>query len=391
MSTMVVEQDLAPHMPTPPPAVASAISAPVGFDPVDLDSVPEVDALVGSLGMGRFVRSGLTAPFGRNDIWFGPTTAGPSLFVKRMVGHPDDLAGRMRRLLTFQDVLDQPRAGALRCPDLLGTDPDHQLVAFEALDDAATGSSLMVDEAFTDADAEAVGAAVAELHGLRPPAADVADTTRPALPSLSLIEGVPLSVYENLSFGEIEVWRLQQNDGALIESLHRLDRAETAAPRVPAHCDLRVDQLLRTQGDWWITDWEEFRLADPARDVGSFAGEWLYRAVLDIVTTRGDFTFVEASLDHATVLSRGAERIQGLRPRIQAFWAAYRAGRPNHDAELPVRAAAFAGWHMLDRLIAGSSVQGRLSAIERAAAGIGRSVLLDPARFATTIGLGTPS
>lgn len=360
------------------------------FDPVDLAAVPAVDALLGSLGLGTFRRDTLLSPFGRNDIWAGPTTTGRGVFVKQLVGRGREVAGRLDRLLSFEKTKQHNGTAVLpgvTTPRFLGCDRENRLVAFDLVDRARSGSELMVDEEFDDAHSARVGTAIAALHNLGT-GGDL-DRSRPALPSLPLLDGVPLEVFENLSFGEIEAWRLQQNDPALVAALHALADAETRAPVTPAHCDLRLDQLLVDGEQLWITDWEEFRLADPARDIGSFSGEWLYRAVLDIVTTRGDFTFVAASFDHDMVLQRGASRIQALRPRIKAFWSAYRAGRPDHDPGLAVRAASFAGWHMLDRLIAGSTSQGRLSGIERAAAGIGRSILLQPARFADTIGLET--
>jgi hypothetical protein len=213
------------------------------------------------------------------------------------------------------------------------------------------------------------------------------DVSRPPLPSLDLVNGLPMQMFENVSYGEIEAWRLQQNDPELLKALVELRERETGAVRSPAHCDFRVDQLLVVGGAVLITDWEEFRFADPARDVGSFAGEWLYRSILDIVTSRGDDAFDESALDHAAVLSRGAAKLERLRPRICHFWSAYRSARTGLDGAFVERAAAFTGWHMLDRLIAGSTFRGRLTGIERAAAGIGRGILINPGKFAPAIGM----
>lgn len=358
------------------------------FTPVDLDTVPEVEQFLRELGLGGFRRDSVTAPIGRNDTWAGVTESGRKVFVKRIEGPREDVAARMRRLLSFERFAALLQGTPLRSPAFLGSDLPTRLVAFEFVESGVSGARLMVEETFHDGLAEAAGEAIAALHEGEPPEGEELDRSTPVLPALLLRPGVTLQAFRNFSFAEIEAWRLVQGDAALQEAIAQLCRREAAAPRVPAHCDLRVDQFIVARERLYITDWEEFRLADGARDVGSFAGEWLYRSVLDIVTSRGDSVYVDLEFDHATILRRGAEKIERLRPKVQHFWRAYLGGRERIDDEFAQRATAFAGWHMLDRLIAGAPRRGRISGIEKAAAGIGRKLLLEPGKFAATIGLG---
>lgn len=369
---------------------------PDGITPLDLDQNPAVERFLGELGYGVFVRSALTAPFGRNDVWAGPTSSGEHVFVKRLTGSLPDVAARMDRLHAFQRVFaaqpgHSPGAAPLEAPEYLGRDVEHGLVAYRMVTGATGGASHVVAQTFDDDMARRVGGAVAAIHRMTVPADVRLDDSLPNLPSLDLVNGLPLEVYENISNGELEAWRLQQNDLELVRALSALRWSEAGARRTPAHCDLRADQLLFSGGRVLVADWEEFRLADPARDVGGFAGEWLHRSVLDIVTSRGAATdFADVALDHEAVLRKGVATLQSLRPRIEHFWAGYRAGVDWADEDFAARAAAFAGWHMLDRLIAGSAYRGLLSGIERAAAGIGRIILIDPRKFVSAIGLGVP-
>ncbi|MET3804674.1 hypothetical protein ABIB25_001669 [Nakamurella sp. UYEF19] len=348
----------------------------------------QVESMLAGWGYSTLDAATITSPIGRNQIWSGRTSEGIALFVKRLEGHRTDVAARLARIRSFERlrVLD-PGALGFRTPALLATHDDPAVVLFEQISEGRSGAELMILEEFDEGHAALVGHALAGLHGLAHSADDEPDTSRPLLPPLPWLDGLPLGVVETLSAGEIEAWRLMQQDQDLIGALHRLDGWERDAPRTPAHCDFRVDQVMITDGALWITDWEEFRLADPARDIGAFAGEWMYRAILDIVTTRGDFTDAAGSFDHQQILERGARRISALRPLIVAFWRAYRDERTPTDPMLHVRSAAFAGWHMLDRLMAGSHWQARLAGIERAAAGVGRSILLQPERFSGVIGL----
>ncbi len=345
------------------------------FRPVDLDAFPEVDALLTQLGFGGFLRDEVTAPVGRNHAWSGPTESGRRVFVKRLVGTDSDVRGRMARTLTFERFAAQVPGLGRHVPTLLGCDQEAGLVVFDHLS-AKNGAELMVDEKFSGQLAYTVGETVGMLHAA--PAVEGMDDTPPVLPGPGLLHALPLDMYNELSFAELEAWRLMQRDAELREALEELWRKGEAAPRHPAHCDLRVDQLLVYGGSVpVIADWEEFRLADPARDVGAFAGEWLYRSVLDIVTNRGDgdVPFPDVELTHTQVLTRGVEKMERLLPTIHRFWHGYRTQR-EVDPDFPIRATAFAGWHMLDRLIAGASQSSRLSGIERAAAGIGRGALM---------------
>lgn len=359
----------------------------------DLDLHSAVKQFVSRLGFGEFERDSLTSPFGRNTIWAGDTTSGQGLFVKQLVGNDSDVANRMRRLQDFETCyasaeFDTMARRGLRIPVLAGFDFESKTVAYQLLPNSTSGAQLMVDETFGDDTAYSAGRAAAALHEMDVTPTLELDASLPALPSLDLVNGLPRETFENISFGEMEAWRLQQNDQPLIDALIELNRRESAAPKVPSHCDFRVDQLMMSDDELYVTDWEEFRLADPARDVGGFAGEWLYRSILDIVTTRGDIVVDESILDHERVLRRGAGKVERLRPRIQSFWRGYRDTREHLDPSFSTRATAFAGWHMLDRLIAGSSYRAKLSGIERAAAGIGRGILLNAERFAPVIGLG---
>ncbi|NUK59707.1 class V lanthionine synthetase subunit LxmK [Streptomyces lunaelactis] len=357
------------------------------FRPVDLDAFPEVDALLIQLGLGALVRDSVSAPVGRNHAWAGNTKSGRRVFVKRLVGPEADVRARMKRLLSFEEFVRDVDGLAGYVPSLLGFDEDARLVVFAHIE-AKSGAELMVDQTFGGDLAFAVGRAIGSLHAAVPDGE--LDQTLPSLPDAGLLRGMPLAMYNELSFAELEAWRLMQHDPALIKALEDLQEWESQAPRVPSHCDFRVDQLLvADDGVPILTDWEEFRLSDPARDVGSFAGEWLYRSVLDIVTNRGDArssAFDDLELTHDQVLARGTEKMERLLPLVHRFWSGYRTVRTHLDPGFTARATAFAGWHLLDRLIAGAAQSQRLSGIERAAAGIGRGALLTPHKFAPLLG-----
>ncbi len=134
----------------------------------------------------------------------------------------------------------------------------------------------MVAERFDDAVAETLGVGLARLHDTPPQTIRGLEALPPILPSLELLEGLPEGMFFNSSAAELQAWALLQRDTELRRAIESLVARERGAARVPTHCDLRVDQLLLHDGRLYLTDWEEFRLADSARDIGSFAGDnWL--------------------------------------------------------------------------------------------------------------------
>ncbi|GIH46362.1 Phosphotransferase enzyme family protein [Microbispora rosea] len=355
------------------------------FDPLALDAVPEVDALLERLGLGAFDGADLTAHIGRNDNWAGTTRGGARVFVKRVGdGSGEDLR-RFRRIVTFDLLATRPELADVRGPRLLGYDIASRLVVFELLTGVSSGAELAAEDDFGEDLCHQAGRIVGALHACRPELSPVnMDGSPPPLPVVSTLDAVPLPMFQALSAAEVELWGILQSDTAMADALRDLRRAEDAAPRRLCHCDLRLDQFLVGDGLLHLTDWEEFRLGDPARDIGGFAGEWLYRAILGIPGAAED----GGELTHAEVLARGVRELDRLRPNILAFWRAYREACPEIDDGLATRAVRFAGWHMIDRGLARAAQNARLGAVDRAAAGIGRNALLEPERFVTTLGLG---
>ena len=146
----------------------------------------------------------------------------------------------------------------------------------ELIDNAASGAELAADGRFGPELATRAGRIIGSLHRL--PADEIwpggsPGDRRPALPSETMLRGLSWTAFCACSAGELRALRLMQDDEVLASAVGGLLAREARAPRVPAHCDLRLDQFLLADGQLYVTDWEEFRLADAARDVGSFAGE----------------------------------------------------------------------------------------------------------------------
>ncbi|RST21056.1 hypothetical protein EF908_24155 [Streptomyces sp. WAC04770] len=371
----------------------------MSLTPVALDTVPAANTFLGELGLGELDGTDVASYMGRNDNWAGRTSAGVGVFLKHIGGSPQDAEQRIRRSRAFGAAVRAAGHQELTTPELLGYREDDRLLVFALLEGAETGAEMAAADRFDDELAHRAGRITGLLHAAPTEGVDPRpDDQPPALPDPSLNGSLPLAVFTGLTFAEVTFWNLMQNDAGLTDALHRLRAREAAAVHRPGHCDLRLDQFLHADGRLHLTDGEEFRLADPARDIGGFAGEWLYQAVIGL-TRPGDGdpdgigdaagSMLAPEPTHEEILARGTRELDRLRPRIAAFWAGYRSVRPADpaDGDLAARATAFAGWHLIDRAMVSASRGSRLPAVVRAAMGIGRNALLRPEQFASVLGL----
>ena len=319
---------------------------------------------------------------GRNENWTLTAADGRGLFVKRLIGPPAETAERFGRATAFAAFTDAAPPRRWRAPALLGADAEAGVLVYEQLPDAASATEWIedLDVAF----ARRIGRAVGELHAAPadavPPGARV-----PSELGAAQLAALSVEQYAASSGADLEAWALLQHDKALTRALAALAERSLAAPQRPGHCDLRLDQILRIGDGIHLVDWEEFRLADPALDVGSLVGEWLYRAAgamfVDAGAERGDSVGA-----HEELVRRGTRELAVVRPLIMAFWTGYRQeGVP--DPGLAERATAYAGWHLFDRMLAKGRFSALLGAQDRGIAGIGRTALINAPQFVATIGL----
>ncbi len=358
--------------------------------PVPLSEAPEVARALRRLGLPPLVPDGLVSHPGRNDNWAGRTEGGQQVFVKRLDRRAPDPTARFDRAYAFQVARTAAGPFSWSAPVFLGGDREALVLVYALLEGAVSGAALAEEGRFDAALACRAGRAVGELHCFHPagvPAA-AADHGRGLASRLSTLT---VAEYTRSSAAELGFWALLQHDDDLKAALRVLGERSGAAEPVPSHGDLRLDQFLLHGDELHLCDWEEFRLADPARDIGGFVGQWLFRAATLMFTEfEPDAPEEQAGADggtHAALVRGGADQLDAVRPLIAAFWRGYRDARPTAEPGLAERAVAYAGWHLFDRVLATATHSARLTAVQRGTAGVGRGALLAPRRFIDVLGL----
>ncbi|MFW5420916.1 class IV lanthionine synthetase subunit LxmK [Nocardiopsis sp. CNT-189] len=357
--------------------------------PAPLTGAPDVNRVLAELGLGRMEGSSLVSFSGRNDNWRGTTDTGAAVFVKRILPESGTASPSFDRSVAFERLVQAAPESAPPAPHCLGWDQGTGLIVWEGLASTASAAVLADEDRFTEAHARRAGRILGTLHSMRSLPEAAVDTSPPAMPPMEWAEALPLELYLSSSMAELEAWNLIQQDRELVSALRRLRSWEAEAPRTPAHCDFRLDQLILEGSRMLLSDWEEFRIADPARDVGAFAGEWLYRAATGGPRGHhgGGLPGPDPDGDpHTGIISRTRAKFIADRPLVEALWQGYRSAR-DPDPGFAERAAAWAGWYLFERLIATARERPRLFAGVKAAAGIGRRALLTPADAAPLLGL----
>jgi aminoglycoside phosphotransferase (APT) family kinase protein len=178
------------------------------------------------------------------------------------------------------------------------------------------------------------------------------------------------------SGGELECWRLFHHDRELQDALMVWLASAAADPApVPIHGDLRPDQFLVAPEGVFIVDWEEFTLGPATRDLAGVAGALIFDAL--VRTFGGDLGGFRTAADvHRTLLSRGQALLTAAQPGLRAFLNAYE-GQSGLQADRR-RLAVDIGWFLIERVLARSMLAHRLSASDRAIAGIGREAMTRP-------------
>lgn len=330
-----------------------------------------IDDVVVRLGLGPV--EGETQRYaGRNANVSATTRSGRRIFVKRVYGAN---SVRFARALDFER-----RAGpAPARPVLLGHDEQHQILVYDFIADATSLGAVAQREELTVELARAVGEQVAALHGTD---VTTVGTAPHLLPSMRYFGEIPLNVFLGMTAGELELVRLLQADPELAAAVLAIITTESAGAYEPAyiHADLRLDQILLADGELLLGDFEDARAGDPARDLGSLIGDLLYLALLTIPRRAADLA-PGTSAGHTEIMAAGSAALDEVAPVIHAFVEGYASGRGPLTTELEERSLRFAGWHMFDRLFATAESAFRLDGAAKAAAGIGRSLLIAPGEF----------
>ncbi|MEW1980954.1 phosphotransferase [Citricoccus sp. NPDC079358] len=322
----------------------------------------------------------ITPKMGRNvsGIFETPTAR---CFVKRFTGLAAGERWRNSRAFNKAGIVT---SGAMRTPSLMFSHEPSATLIYEAMPrDATHIVELLRADELSATYCQALGAGLGDLHSAQVDHPEELTDAIPGLPP-GANSAVPLDVVEQSTIGVLQLWGILQQDETLAEALADLVGA-VYVPR-PIHGDLRTDQIFHDGESVQIIDWEDLRMGDPARDVGSLLGEVLFNRLRKLTQRASD---EEGNLTDENLMRSGAELVTEASESMRVIWSSYStaSGCDDLDEGMRVRTAQYVGWAMYERSMAVATYFGRLGAFERAIMGIGRNLLLNPDDFSSSIGL----
>lgn len=364
-------------------AVAPERSLNESVAPEPLHPGHPVQLALEGLGLGGLTEEGLESRHGRNANWLGSTPAGRRLFVKRLSGPGG--AERLRREASFAALLERAPSADLPVPDLVGVDAERLVSVQTVAEDTHTVAHDLAAWQVQPELFGRLGRILAGLHALPlDDARAVGLAVEPVVePDVRHFGAIPFDLAAGMSAGMLDFYRLLQHDPEIVGPFRRLHEIGDYGPAV-VHADMRVDQvLIGPDGDLIVVDWEECRIGDPARDLGALVGDVLYATMVSL--RRDDDA--GAGTDLEQVAAQASRRLteDGL-PLVHALHEGYLDGDGREGAAFREQTMRAAGWQLFDRALARAQSHIAFATRDRAAAGIGRRMLVDPAAAARALG-----
>lgn len=353
-----------------------------------------IEELIVAKGLGNVCSKSIKIQQGRNSNFLLRTDSGNQLFIKSVIGEGENPKNAIRSTLLAESKLWHDglkgKLGDVKILKLKAYDEERSIMIYDAISDVRNLAEYLNDS-FTSPDmivyVEQIGCALAQLHCID--IGEMEQFMRPfQTPPIGWFDALPWGSFSAFSSPLLVVWGRLQDDQPLKCALNQLILDEGTAKCCFVHGDVRLDQfLIDKNNELWLIDWEEFRVGDPARDVGAIIGELLHVAIVAISKQAPTIlNSLNGALTHEEILEIGSVALDNVTPLIHAFWDQYSKNK-TVDEVLLKRVLQFAGWHLFDRLLAASETQNRVTAFSWAAAGIGRKLLLDPLTSAETLRL----
>jgi len=303
------------------------------------------------------------------------------VFVKDIIGPDADAERRYRNCLRFDEA--QRTLGYTMSPELVSSDDERRELVYPFVQDAESLQEVLADWSRTGWAADhpliPILGEVAELLG-RVHSLPVPDSLPEPVDTPSLFDPVrkfrwlTAAEYEQASGAELACWRLFHHDVELQQAVSAwadAHRSETSC----VHGDVRPDQFLVSAEGVLILDWEEFGVGSASRDLAGIAGSIVFEVLETTfaLPLPGQADMLEA---HQHYVANGAENLKAVEPAMQQLVVAYEetAGRPID----PLGLGRDIGFYLIERVIGRAMLSARLSAADKAIAGIARNALSRP-------------
>lgn len=310
------------------------------------------------------------------------TIDGVKAIQKKLVGEEKDRKRRMSNLLNWENSNHK----GLNAPTLLSFDEVNKKVSYQFIDNNKTLLELF-ENGIQQSDIkdltsifEDVAKSLALIHNEEINVKFIANNPQKLLKPLIALNS---KAYTEASGAELELFTLLQQDSQLIEALELYKTKPEYQKMI--HGDVRLDQFLYDNNKLWVIDFEEYTCGDTLSDISGIIGSILFEVYLEVFYSSWDGSQQgEEDTDINNQLLNTERKLLGLvSPLISTFIHQY---QQISDEKIDFEMLSInIGCFFIERIISRSKFSFRLSAVDRALAGIGKEFVVSPKNFSSTL------
>ncbi len=310
------------------------------------------------------------------------TIDGVKAIQKELVGEEQDKRRRLSHLLNWEKQGHQ----GVNSPRMISVNELKQEVSYQFVDHSETLlrlfedgiKQLTVDNLISVF--EAVASSLAHIHN-----SEINDEFLLNNPQKLLRPLIALNPkeYTESSGAELELFALLQQDSQLIDALGAYQTAPKYQRMI--HGDVRLDQFLYDGDKVWVIDFEEYTCGDVLADISGIIGAVLFEVYLEVFYSSWDGSRQgETDTDINNQLqSKETELLELVSPLIVSFINRYQ--ETSHEDISGELLSSNIGCFFIERIISRSKFSFKLSAVDRALAGIGKEFVVSPENFSALL------
>lgn len=287
-------------------------------------------------------------------------------------GDASDADRRYQNSLRWDKEL---RRCSVRSPRIVRSDRRGRIIWYQWIDSKGSLQDMLFQKSWEEL-VPYVQSAVDDLAAIHelPISANIV-LQRSMSPILHLCHFLTKDEYVASSGAELEFYALMQHDAALVNSLTNWEMNANRLPVSMIHGDFRLDQILVDDDSRaWIIDFEEYGFGASLKDFAGLIGSLIFAALLRTFSNAPrDADSVDAI--NAAFLKQGDNNLSVVCPlAVQAARRYLQMGQLNDWRDLSVLTGIF----ILERITSRAKLSYKLSEVDKAIAGIGRALILNP-------------
>ena len=293
------------------------------------------------------------------------------IFRKKLSGNEADVLRRYNNLILWDKYCSKNEK--IASPSILNKNDDDFVLDYEYVEN---GESLQTKYAVCSEEeaADLVKKAARMLAGINNTKLNVKATDPISFAEKNMFIAVDKDAYCLCSGGEIEFISILHHDKELMDMIRsNQEKFDNNGNYGLCHGDIRFDQFLVDEDNkLWITDFEECHYGNTSHDLAGLLGSILFDSLLNTFSY-ADSECVDSNGVDRKFMERGQKNMDKAGSLMKAAYEEY---SKNVDFKVDLNEVSFRiGTFILERILSRAKFSFRMSAVDKAIAGVGKQAI----------------